>query len=556
MKVLQLIFLFSIGAIFGCKERKGIASINATEDYKKGISFFNLQNDSAYYYFNKAANSSKDSSEIAQAYNNMAVIQSDEGDYYGAQESLLTSLKYLDEKKEKDLYCLVSNFNELGSNSLSLRNYDAAITYYDKALDIARDSGLREITLNNKAVAYQRRRQYTQAITIYESIISQSKKNRKEYARVLCNLASVKWLKDSSYQAAPDLLMALQIRKEENDEWGLNSSYAHLADYYQRSRPDSALGYARAMHAVASRLNSPDDQLEALDKLIRLSPIKEVKFYFLRYRELKDSLETARNNAKNQFALIRYDSEKNKTDNLRLQRENALRKAQVLRQRAISAGVILVLIVLIAWGIAWSRKKTQKLEWEKERAKQDERIQISQKVHDVVANGLYQVMTEMEYGKTLNKDELLDKIELLYNQSRDISYEPAGGLKGDFEGFVQKLLSSYGNEERKVVTIGNSEVLWKEIDQKVKNELQPILQELMVNMDKHSGARNVLVRFEWEGTGLKLQYMDDGVGLRPDQPFGNGLTNTGNRIAGLGGLTSFEQNTPSGVRISIYLPNT
>lgn len=515
----------------------------------------NTRHDSAYYYLNKAATESKDSLQIAQAYNIMAVIQNREGDYYGGQESLLTSLKYLHADRENDQYCLTANYNVLGNISLNLKNYDVSIGYYDQAFRLAKSERSKVVALNNKAKTFQEMGSYAQAATIYDSILPQSKKDRKEYARVLNNLASVRWQQDSNYRAAPDLLSALQIRRDSNDEWGLNSSYSHLADYYQRSRPDSALGYARAMYAVASRLNSPNDQLEALDKLIRLGPAKDVKFYFLRYRELKDSLETARNNAKNQFALIRYDSEKNKTDNLRLQRENALRKEQVLRQRAISAGVMLVLIGLIAWGIAWNRKKTQKLEWEKERAKQDERIQISQKVHDVVANGLYQVMTEMEYGLALNKEELLDKIELLYNQSRDISYEPAGCLKGDFQGFVQRLLSSYGNEERKVVTIGNSEVLWAEINQKVKSGLQPILQELMVNMDKHSGARNVLVRFEWEGKGLRVQYMDDGIGLQPDQPFGNGLTNTGNRIAGLGGRTSFERNTPSGVRISIYLPN-
>lgn len=515
----------------------------------------NTRHDSAYYYLNKAATESKDSLQIAQAYNVMAVIQAREGDYYGGQEDLLTSLRYLHVGRENDQYCLVADYNVLGSTSLNLKNYDAAIGYYEQALQLAKDERSKAVALNNKAVAYQKKGQYAQATSIYESIIIQSKRNKKEYARVLCNLATVRWLQDFGYRAAPDFLMALQIRTEEKDDWGLNSSYAHLADYYTHSRPDSALIYARAMYAMASRLKSPDDKIEALEKLIALSPAKEVKPYFAQYRQLKDSLETARNAAKNQFALIRYDVEKNKADNLRLQRENAEKKAEVVQQREISAGVIAFFIVLTGASILWYRKRKQKLEWEKERAKQKERLQISQKVHDVVANGIYRLLKEVEHGGVMDREKLLDRLDGLYIQSRDISYEPAGASHGEFKARVAKILLPYGTTGRKVLITGNEESVWKDVGPKVKKELEPILQELMVNMDKHSGAGNVVIRFDREGKGLIVQYGDDGVGLVADHHFGNGLTNTGNRIAGMNGRISFERNTPTGLKIRIYLPN-
>lgn len=515
----------------------------------------NTHHDSAYYYLNKAATESRDSLQIAQAYNVMAVIQAREGDYYGGQENLLTSLRYLHVERENDQYCLVADYNVLGNTSLNLKNYDAAIGYYGQASQLAKDERSKAVALNNKAVAYQKKGQFAQSAAIYESIISKSRKEKKEYARVLCNLATVRWLQDPSYRAAPDLLQALQIRKEEKDDWGLNSSYAHLADYYTHSRPDSALIYARAMYGVASRLKSPDDQLEALGKLGALGPAKEVKPWFAHYRQLKDSLETARNGAKNQFALIRYDVEKNKTDNLRLQRENAEKKAEVVKQRAISAGVIAAFMVLTAVGISWYRKRKQKMEWEKERAKQEERLQISQKVHDVVANGIYRLMTEIEHGGNMEWNKLLDQLEVLYLQSRDISYEPAGASDGDFHAKVVRIMSPYGGVNRKVVITGNNENVWKDVGAKVKKELEPILQELMVNMDKHSGARNVVMQFDREEKGLIVQYTDDGVGLPADHHFGNGLTNTENRIAATGGRISFERNTPNGVKIRIYFPN-
>lgn len=546
--LLSLLFLLS------CKEQTQPVAAPLSTAYKKGLSFLNTRPDSAYYYLNKAATESKDSLPIAQAYNRMGFIQNREGDYYGGQESVLTSLKYLHADRQNDQYCLVSDYNVLGNISLNLKNYDAAIDYYAQAYRLAKDERSKLVALNNTARAYQEMAKYNQAAIIYDSILPKSKNDKKEYARVLCNLASVRWQKDSDYRAAQDLVTALQIRKDSNDEWGLNSSYAHLADFYSHSKPDSALGYAKDMYAVASRLNSPDDQLEALDKLIRLSPAKEVKPYFLRYRTLKDSLEIARNNAKNQFALIRYESEKNKSDNLRLQQENAERRVAAFRQQAIFAGVTVVLAALVGWTILGFRRRRKRLEMEKQAAIREERIQTSQRVHDIVANGLYRVMSEIEHGKAIEKESLLDKIETLYIQSRDISYEAAGVSDRDFHMEVTALLTPFANSTTRVSTTGNDEAFWTGVPTGVKNKLAPILQELMVNMAKHSSAKNVFVRFEQEGNRLLVEYLDDGVGLPADVRMGNGLTSTGNRIAEMNGRISFEENVPKGLKIRIHLP--
>jgi tetratricopeptide (TPR) repeat protein len=555
LKSLHLCLSVTFLAAIACKEQHKTIPISPSPDYKKGVSFLNSRHDSAYYYLNKVATESKDSLQIAQAYNVMAVIQNREGDYYGAQEDLLTSLRYLHPERKNDQYCLVADYNVLGTTSLNLKNYDTAIDYYDRTIHLAKDEKAKAVALNNKAVAFENMKRYAQAAAIYDSIMMHPAREKKEYARVLCNLATVRSLQDSNYRAAPDLLLALQIRTEEKDEWGQNSSYAHLADYYSHSRPDSALIYAKAMYAMASRLKSPYDEIEALEKLIALSPANKVKPFFAQYRQLKDSLETARNGAKNQFALIRYDAEKNKTDNLRLQRENAERKTEVLQQRAISIAVIALFTVLTLAGIAWYRKRNQKLAWERESAKQEERLHISKKVHDVVANGIYCLMNEVEHGGNVEKDKLLDQLDGLYIQSRDISYEPADTSSSDFQARVANILLPYGATDRKVLITGNDESVWEDLGLKEKKELEPILQELMVNMDKHSEARNVVIRFDREGNGLVVQYTDDGAGFPAGHHFGNGLTNTGNRIAAMGGRISFERNNPTGLKIRIYLPN-
>lgn len=511
-------------------------------DYRKALSFYDRNNDSAYFYFNKVVGGSRDSLRIAWAYNYMAIIQQDEGDYYGSQESLLASLKYLREAKDTDRYCLVSDYNELGSNSLNLKNYSVAIGYYDRALKLAKDSASREIALNDKAVAYEKKAQYAPAIAIYESILGQSKRSGKEYARVMTNLAMVRWLQDSTYRASADLLTALELRRREHDDWGLNSSYAHLADYYLRSRPDSALLYAGEMYAMAQRLGSPDDELEALQKLIILGKPGDARRYFVRYQRLNDSLQTARNGAKNQFALIRYEAEKSKADNQRLQRENAEKRVEIFWQRSSIVGFVL----LIVWLYTWFRRRARN-------RIRENMYRISRKIHDEVANGIYRVMTAVHYG-TVDNEQLAGDLDILYEKSRDISYDGEEKESRDIHIDIGNLLGSFGGPVTRVGIAGNDKQVWEGVSDRVKRELPPILQEIMVNMEKHSGATRVAVRFERNERQLIIRYADDGSGFPRDLRFGNGLTNTENRIKSLGGRFTFDQNLPKGLKIEIHLP--
>lgn len=536
--------LFLAIYFYACDHRK-VVSKKTSPDYAKAQSFLSRKPDSAFYYFNKFATGSKDSLSIATAYTNMAMIQADRGDYYGSQETLLSSLKYLNERKKSNYGCFMSDYNQLGRNSSDLKNYDAAIGYYDLAMKFSSDERLKAIALNNQAVAYGKLRKYDQAIAIYESIIGQSKKTNRDYARVLTNLAMVKWQQDPVYRAAPELLSALRIRQIDKDDWGLNSSYAHLADYYTTTRPDSALFYADKMYAMAQRLGSPDDELEALQKLILLGGSGEGKNYFTRYLQLNDSLQTARNSAKNQFALIRYEAEKNKADNLRLEQENAEKRGEILRERVALFSVIATFVFVVGWLVVWFKGRIQ-----------NHRLKTLQKVHDVVANGLYRIMTWIEHHMTMDREWLLDQLEILYEQSRNISYERADPVGGDFQSLMADVLGAFSGGETRVLVVGNEKTLWDVIPTVVKQGLLPVLQELMTNMRKHSHAGNVVVRFGQAGDQLMIHYADDGVGFKSGLSFGNGLTNTGNRIKEMGGRITFGRNIPKGLKIEICIPNS
>lgn len=525
--------------------------------YRKAYALLSANRDSAFYYFNEVVSASRDSQQLAMAYTNMGMIQSEAGDDFGAQESLLLSLRFLDEKEGKDHSSLVNDYNELGMTSFNLKNYDAAIGFYDKALRATHDPQLAQVVLNNKANAYRERKDYGRALKIYKTITGQTGGDGTAYARALTNMASTRWLQDPRYDAAPELLKALAIRRKEKDEWGQNSSFAHLADYYTLKRPDSALYYARSLYITAQRLRSADNRLDALEKLVRLAPPAESRGYFVKYRELGDSLQAARNAAKNQFALIRYNVQKEKADNLKLQQDNTEKKYQIDRQRFIIAGAAALIILGVFFMRFWYRKRKQRLELEAREAIKESELKTSRKIHDVVANGLYRIMKEVETQQDLDKATLLDNIDQLYEKSRDISYEeqtPPSPQKALFHERVAGMLNSFASDHVRVLSAGNTEILWELTNAKQQEEVWHTLQELMVNMRKHSQAENVAIRFTAESKKIDIHYTDDGIGIKGALRKGNGLRNTGNRIKSINGELTFDTGQEKGLKIHISFP--
>ncbi|WP_126244416.1 tetratricopeptide repeat-containing sensor histidine kinase [Chitinophaga rhizosphaerae] len=554
MRPLYFILPTLLGGLFACSSIQEAPQPVSAPTLDKGVSFFNTNNDSAFYYFNLVATTAgNDSLDVAMAYTYMGIIQAYEGDQYGGQESLLKSLSFLDDKKPEDYDCLSANYHELGNICLNLKNYDAAIGYVQNSFKYIKHPEDEAIANNSIALIYQKKGDYDRAAALYKYLLKKSKDKSKEFARILSNYAKTQWLKDSTYPAGPELQYALRIRRDSNDVRGLNASYAHLSDFYTVSAPDSALYYAGKRYEAAQEMNSPDDQVEALSKLIALSPAHSLKTYFVRYQFLTDSLQTARNAAKNQFALIRFEAEKSKADNLQLQKDNAHRKTQlVVLWFVFTAIVLLAVFIVVSWARR-SRRRRQKIEDASRQEIQAIRLRTSQRVHDVVANGLYRVMTEVEHEQHIDKEKLIDKIEELYEQSRDISYEGPVASSIPFHVKMDDLLKSFGSGHIKVAIFGNGPGLWEQVNTHVQIEMAHILQELMVNMKKHSNAQSVMIKFGLQDGRLRVLYTDDGIGLSPQISYGNGLKSTGNRIERNGGEITFEH-PEKGVRIHISFP--
>ncbi|WP_172406488.1 tetratricopeptide repeat-containing sensor histidine kinase [Pedobacter sp. AJM] len=479
----------------------------------------------------------------------MAIISTNSGDYFGGQELSINASPFFDKRISKQHIFIKSNLNNLGFASENLKDYNQAIVFYTEALNYITGANPEAILKNNIANIYRKRKAYQKAIAIYQSVLDQ-KLDRGIFARILSNIAITKWLQNPSYKAAPELLSALRIRKKDNDLLGINASYAHLADYYTDRKPDSALFYANRRYQNAMVINQVDDRLEGLQKLIKLSPPAATKQYFQTYQNLSDSIQTVRSAAKNQFAVIRYASEKNKADFLKAQAEN-IEKQQDILLRNIGIGALVICLIL---GYLFYRRRQKSLKQEKEIEVKKTELKYVKKVHDGVANKIYQVMSEVENDHEMNKTILADKLEVIYKISRDLSYENSDiDTKEGFAKELLKMLYAYSSANVDIEITGNDEELWKNVKATIKDEVYLILQNLMTNMGKHSGADRVSITFERKDACITVSYFDNGKGMKGVVKK-NGLNNTETRIENISGRITFDTKPDEGLDIKFSFP--
>ena len=554
LKIYLLLILFFL---VSCK--KEIIEPAKTENkfYDKAYDFLSTgEKDSAFIYFNLAQNTfsqNKDSARIGNSMVNMAILQSEAGDYYGSQETSLGAIKYLNKKEEKLYPILYSNYNNLGITSRNLRDYKNAVLFYDNAIAFATSQSEINTCLNNKAICYKFLENYSASLQIFKDVFKNIDpvKDQKGYARIVDNLAFVKFLQNKNYDAEMEMNEALKIREKAEDLWGQNASHSHLSDYFEDKSTEKSLFHAHRMYEISKKIKSPDDQLEALQKLVDLeNPVHSKKYYKI-YVNLEDSLTNVRNKAKNQFALIRYDSEKNRVDFLKAEAKNIENRYQIL-QRNIALGAVFLAFI---FAVFWNRKRKERLKQEKIFEVKNMALKYSKKVHDVVSNGIYQVMSEIENTSEIDKEGLLDKLEIVYEKSRDISYEDlTGNADSDFKMQIANLTKSFSSETLKTIIIGNEEILWSKIPQDLKTDIKLILQELLVNTKKHSEAKKIILKFEIVANRLQIAYSDDGIGFTNNIEKKNGLQNVETRIFSQKGNLTFGETTGKGANVFISFP--
>ncbi|MUH35273.1 hypothetical protein D9O36_05430 [Zobellia amurskyensis] len=541
--------------------------------------------DKAYFHFSEAQNifeALKMDYESARMLYNMAVTQSDIKDYTGSEINTIKAIEILKplNQYKRLYYC----YNNLGSITKELKDFDRALDYYNTALEyqkkIEAPNNYALSLKNNIGVVYLEQGNYTESIPYFETVLNDvnlSTERPSLYAMALNNLAYSKSKVDPKSDLSPYFRRVIKIQDSIGEIQDISRSYYCFADYYLGkqdtieaiSQVKKALGYAK----IAS---NNDRYLQSLQLLSKLEPQKS-SYYTQKYISLNDSLQQVERKARNKFARIRFETDEFIAENEILERE---------KQLWTGVAVSILLLGLMSYIILDQRSKNQKLRFQQqqqaanqeifnlmlaqkqklEEGKKIEQKRISEELHDGVLGkmlGARMVLTGLnkrtgEEAATERK-RAIDALQDVEKEVRSISHELSHAAYQNIPNFIHSLkdllntVKATGNFDYKFVY--NEVFNWDSLDANIKINVYRMIQESLQNCVKHAACKNVIVELSKTNIGFMAKITDDGKGFKKSsRKRGIGLRNISSRIEKINGTYSIDSTPGKGTTVTLEVP--
>lgn len=508
-------------------------------DSKKGVNLV-----AAIAYLKKTAAIKKlEKKDLAVVYNLIYIAQAQQkiGELQDGDAAATEALQILDAvdlNATHDNYRLTL-YNILGNIQNELKNYDSALKHYEAALLLNNNVKDRITLINNIGTVYNKKEAVNTAILKFTSAYNEALQfdDPAITARALDNLGFAQ-SKINDAEGLTNMLTALDTRLRLNHLPGILTSYLHLATYYKDQGDGlTALTYANKAVELADATKIPDFELNALTAYASLNNDPKI----VRLMNLRDSLDVVNLQVQNKYASEKYSSVKNEKAAAIAFQNAEKRKYQMII--AVTLIALLVLLSFFSYFYIKARYKKEKLQ-----AVYNTETRISRKIHDELANDVYQVMTKLQDEPKNNS--LINDLENIYDRTRDIAHETSSinALK-NFEQTLNDLFISYKSDKINILTKNSQSLRWEYLNIIKKQIIYRVLHELLINMKKHSQATVVVISFEQDHKRLKISYRDNGHGCELIK--GNGLQNTENRIASINGTITFESEIQKGFRATI-----
>lgn len=540
-------FLLLLFSFFSCNKessREIIESSNYSALIEKAnVKESALELDSTFYYLYQAKLScdSSQKEEKAYALYRIALIQKTNCDFVGLEETATEALDTYDD----EIYN-INFYNFLGIAYKELLDFDNSLLYYNKTYNLASKEIDKIIVKNNIAVSYLEQNSFKKTIEILEPLLKNDTliHNKVEFARVTDNLGFAYYNINNDSLAKIYLETSLKIRDSISNDYEKIASYVHLSKFYFDKKPELAKEFAQNAYQFATNVNSPDDRLEALDLLIKNPINKNAISNYERYHSLNDSITKVRQTNKNQFSKIKYDSK------IAIERSEKLKiEKDFITYLFLGFGIITILIYFLIR--SKNKRRLQKSAYDTE-------TRISKQLHDELANDVFNVMTQMQtedFSNSDHKEKIINQLETIYKRTRNISIENSEIDTGEhFNQHLKSLISSFNSESVHVIVKNFDVIDWKKTKDVTKIAIYRAIQELLVNMKKHSQCNLAVISFENKNKEYQIIYSDNGVFGQKTLKLKNGLSNMENRIKNIKGTITFETENQKGFKVKINFP--
>ena len=568
-------------------EKKDILNIAKSYNILGNQNINHIRYDSAYFYFLKSEKlfvKLKDSLSLGKNFIDKAFVQLYENDYSGCELSCIQALNYYknfnDNQRKYDAY------NLIGICSNEKKNYENALIYHKKALNVVRDyklitkSHLKANSLNNIGVVYQNLNNHKEAIKNFQEALSERdllKDTPSLYAMITDNLGYSK-LKLKDFNNLPSLFFeSLNIREKNQFFSSVIINKIHLSEFFAIKKDTfTAQKFANQAFLLAQSTKISGDLLLSL-KQLSLVEHKKASEYSKEYIKISDSIQLEERKAKDKFARIAFE-----TDEIIVEKDKLAEQNRSLLYFFLCSLFVGLLLFVIRTQRAKNRELLLKQQQQKanediynlmisqqttiEENRVKEKKRIAQELHDGVLGRLFGARLNLD---SLNKFTDSQSIETRFNyleelknieqDIREISHDlnrEKFVLINNFVAIVHNLLEEQKNSFNPDLKFTIDEKIeWDAVSNGVKINLYRILQESLQNINKYAEARNVQVEFTASEELIILKVIDDGSGFDvSSKKRGIGLQNMQSRTAECHGIFDVKSKKGKGTSIIVSMP--
>jgi len=483
-------------------------------------------------------------------------------------------------------------YGEIANTYTGNKDYGNALIYNKKAVAVMRRQNNRErlaVNLLNTGYNYYTLNLMDSALIAYNEAepIFESIDLKIGSAYTLGNRALVYWKSGKTAAAEKDLLKAIEMLGTFGDQYGMADYHNQLGRLYlEQGRADMAIGHILHADEMAKGLSLKEQVRDAGKLLSELYEQKQDYLkalgYYKQYVTYRDSIENKENTK--EIANLRTEFEVN----LKKKEIALLEKSQLLSRIYIVISIFLLLIALLLILYFRQRFVNTRLLAGNERKQHDENIKnllktqetkalqamvngqekerkhIARELHNHFGSLLATIkvnLNALDERTVPNYATLTSLTDQACNDIRNLSHTLNMGVSDDF-GLVPAIKELIVHIERsKELAIEFSASMGAE-EMVIEKELfiYRIIQELVSNVLKHSGATNVsisIICFDEEKL-VNLLIHDNGKGFDIEEKIkagsGMGLKTLTEMICEHHGDIRIDSNSSSGTTVIIDLP--
>ena len=576
-------------------------SINITDKYMFGKNLNSLgivyqyqsQFDSADYYFSYCLHIGKqmNNEELEyKAYSNLALNSRNKGEFEKAIEYYIIVLK--NHEKNNDMENAAGVLNDMGNTYLYMRNYEMGIDYQKKALKVIEhiDSmtnitmSIKANTLNSIGYTFNALGKNDSALYYYEKSLELKKEtnNLFSWCNTKNNICSL--LRDEPEKCIACFQELLEIQHQLKDRRGIVRTKINLAVSY------GDLG--RDQESLDENLDILNNYADVCDNEMMATLYKNIagSYYFLKdyekayesrkkYDQYQDSLRNEFYN--NQILEIteKYQVEKKEKEIASQNLEIAAKDLKISNRNTFLYGLggSLFALLFLSLFIVQRNKRISQQEKNKaiiaERdiglvavfnAQEEERRRVAKDLHDGIGQQIGAV--SLHFQSLANKiialsDDFQDDLQKI----KKIITDTGTDVRNISHKMMPRALSERGLVDALAdmldISLSNSNIAYKfehfnmeeRLAQNIEVGLYRIAQELINNILKHSGATNVDIQLIKRKEHCILLVQDDGVGIEDKDSDGIGIQNMNSRLSALNGVLNLESDSSSGTTAMVRI---